>query len=130
MQKEWILLEVCWKGFGKCPEAGTGVVQEFSYGSGKLGGRVSENYISMGRLCCWFYASMQQLALDQTCEGPKCPFDNWTILHNQGWLEARGLDKKGLTQELRKRVAIYIMQEVCCPQLLHKGEDQASMFNS
>ena len=26
------------------------------YGSGKLGGWVSENYMSMGRLCCWFYA--------------------------------------------------------------------------
>ena len=66
------------------------------YGSGKLGGWVSENYMSMGRLCCWFYASLEQLALDQIFEKPNCPFDKWTILHNRGWLKARGLDKKGL----------------------------------
>jgi hypothetical protein len=81
------------------------------YSSGKLGGWVSENYMSMGRLCCWFYTSLEQLALDQTFEELNYPFDKWTILHNRGWLEARGLDKKGHAQELRERVALNIMQE-------------------
>jgi hypothetical protein len=30
LEKEWIFLEVCWKGFGKCLEALTGVVQDYS----------------------------------------------------------------------------------------------------
>ena len=40
LQKEWILLEVCWKGFGKCPEAWTVVVQDYSlwqWQGGKMG---------------------------------------------------------------------------------------------
>ena len=73
--------------------------------------------MSMGRLCCW-YASLEQLALDQTLEEPNYPFNKWTILHNQGWLEARGLDKKGQAQELRERVAMYIMQEGWPPPVL------------
>ena len=88
------------------------------YGSGKLGGWVSENYMSMGRLCCWFYASLEQLVLDQVFEEPNHPFDKWTMLHNRGWLEARGLDKKGLTQELRERVALNMMQEGGPPPVL------------
>jgi hypothetical protein len=54
------------------------------YGSGKLGGWVSETYLSMGRLCCWFYVSLEQLALDQVFQEPNRPFDKWTILHNRG----------------------------------------------
>ena len=65
----------------------------------------------MGRLCCWFYASLEQLALDQIFEEPNSPFDKWTILHNQGWLETRGLDKKGLAHRLCERDAKYIMPE-------------------
>jgi hypothetical protein len=53
---------------------------------------------------------LEELALDQVFEEPNHPFDKWTILHNQGWLEARGLDKKGLAQELREIVAMYLMQ--------------------
>ena len=88
------------------------------YSSDKLGGWVSENHMSMGRLCCWFYASLEQLALDQTFEEPIHPFDKWNILHNRCWLEARGLDKKGLPQELQERVAKYIMQEGGSPPVL------------
>ena len=100
------------------------------YGGGKLGGWISENYMSMGRLCCWFYASLEHIALDQVFEEPNRPFDKWTMLHTRGWLEARGLDKKGLAQELRERVAMYIMQEGGPPQFSHQGEDQSPMFNS
>ena len=74
--------------------------------------------MSMGRLCCWFYASLEQLALDQIFEEPNSPFDKWTILHNQGWLEARGLDKKGLAHGLCERDAKYIMPEGGPPPVL------------
>jgi hypothetical protein len=40
------------------------------------------------------------------------------VFHNQGWPEARGLGKKGLAQELCKRVVIYIMQEGGPPSAL------------
>ena len=30
LEKEWILLEIYWKGFGKCPEVWTGVGQDYS----------------------------------------------------------------------------------------------------
>ena len=42
------------------------------YSSDKLGGWVSENYMSIGRLCCWFYASLEQLALDQILKNQLC----------------------------------------------------------
>ena len=69
-------------------------------------------------LCCWFYASLEQLVLDQVFEEPNHPFDKWTMLHNRGWLEARGLDKKGLAQDLCERGAMYIMQEGGPPPVL------------
>ena len=108
------MLERLWKFVQKL---GLDWCKVIPYGGGKLGGWVSENYMSMGRLCCW-YASLEQLALDQTLEEPNYPFNKWTILHNQGWLEARGLDKKGQAQELRERVAMYIMQEGWPPPVL------------
>ena len=119
MAQEWTMLcgrkgsflKYTGKALENVQKLGLRFCRSFPYGGGKLGGWVSKNYMSMGRLCCWFYVSLQQLALDQTFEGTNCPFDHWTLFHNRGWLEARGLGKKGLAQELCKRDVIYIMQE-------------------
>lgn len=77
------------------------------YGGGKLGGWVSENYLAMGRLMCWFYEPLATIAVDEVYVEPDRPFARWTKPDNQKWLTVRGLNAVGTAEELRAIVAAY-----------------------
>jgi len=78
------------------------------YGAGKLGGWVSENYLAACRLMCWFYCQLDDIAEDIVYSPPDRPQHKWTVVHNRGWLMARGLDAQGNSQQLRDRVNQYM----------------------
>jgi len=77
------------------------------YKNGKLGGWVSENYLSAARLMNWFYGTIDDIACDPTFTEPDRPMNKWTKLHNQGWLGIRGLDTTGNADQVRARVLAY-----------------------
>ena len=78
------------------------------YKNGKLGGWVSENYLSAARLMNWFYGAIDDVASDPTFTEPDRPMNKWTKLHNQGWLGIRGLDTTGNADQLKARVLAYV----------------------
>ena len=78
------------------------------YKGGKFGGWVSENYLSMSRLLCWFYSSLDEIAADgDPWTEPERPMKDWTGDDCKNWLGQRGLNKKGSAAEVRQRVAGY-----------------------
>lgn len=81
------------------------------YKTGKLGGWVSENYLSAARLMNWFYGALDDIATDPTFVEPTRPMNKWTKLHNQGWLGVRGLDTTGNADQVRARVLDYVHQQ-------------------
>lgn len=88
------------------------------YKGEKLGGWVSENFVSFVRVCKWFYLIVDDLAPDEIYQEPEGRQQDWKVGQNRGWLKARGLDTEGLAPELRKRVAGFMSQGDNCPPVL------------
>ncbi|KAL7573340.1 hypothetical protein ACA910_011703 [Epithemia clementina (nom. ined.)] len=77
---------------------------------GKLGERVSENYLGFARLPLWFFSMIYTVAIDEEYQEPLGDSRNWNKKENTSWLSARGLDKKGSAQELKERVQTSLQQ--------------------
>jgi hypothetical protein len=78
------------------------------YKGGKFGGWVSENYLTMSRLLCWFYSGLDIIAADEEeWFEPNRPMKEWTGDDCKNWLGQRGLNRKGYAHEVRERVAAY-----------------------
>lgn len=96
------------------------------YKGDKLGGWVSENYVSFVRVCRWFYIILEDLPPDDDpFEEPEGPQKDWRAVDNRGWLRARGLPTTGLADELRARVNEYL-QSGNIPPLLPPPEGSMS----
>jgi hypothetical protein len=87
------------------------------YNTGKLGGRVSENYLAHARLITWFYGSIDEVAVDQEFIVPNIPQKNWTRQQNHAWLSISGLNSKGNAVELQNRIQSYMSKEGGSPYL-------------
>ena len=82
------------------------------YGSGKLGGWVSENYLGFSRIFLWFYQNIEEATtINKDIPPPNLPQKKWLVSHNRYWLRTRGLDTEGLAAELSKRVADFMKQD-------------------
>lgn len=80
-------------------------LQILPYKGDKLGGWVSENYVSFVRVCRWFYLILADLPPDDDpFEEPEGPQKDWRAYENRGWLKSRGLPTSGLAAELKERV--------------------------
>ena len=100
------------------------------YGSGKFGGKVSENYLADARLSLWMFSQLDALAEDPSFEEPEgLPQDQWLTKDNKGWLKARGLDYDGSSKELSKRVADYMAKEEKIPELVKDGGGPVDKLN-
>lgn len=83
-----------------------------SFGKGKLGGWVSENFLGFSRILLWFYQNLEEAAeIVEDVPPAGVPQANWTLKHNRYWLKVRGLDASGKATELRERVAGYMKLE-------------------
>jgi hypothetical protein len=82
----------------------TGVLQSFNelglswivcvpYTRAKLGRWISENYLSLARLSCWFYSKLSTVVTDIKFIEPKTPQKDWTMKQNIGWLKVRELSR-------------------------------------
>lgn len=90
-----------------------------SYTGGKLPGWVSENYMGLSRVSKWFYSGVPLLSKDKVFEEPaNLAQKKWLKPHNEGWLKARGLEATGSAEELRNRVAAYMVQDGGPPPIL------------
>jgi hypothetical protein len=62
------------------------------YSGVKLAGWISENYMTLCRLICWFYSCLSEVARDFNFDEPKTPQRDWTMKQNHSWLKARDLN--------------------------------------
>jgi hypothetical protein len=88
------------------------------YGSGKLGGWVSENYVAIARLLSWIYGGLAEVIPDSTFDSPNKEQHKWTLRENQQWLSVRGLDNSGNAKTVRDRVKNYRNQPNGAPEVL------------
>jgi hypothetical protein len=88
------------------------------YKGKKLGGWVSENFVSFTRICKWFYLLLNELPPDEPYQDPEGLQQNWKADENRAWLKARGLDTEGLAADLRQRVQGYMKKGDACPPVL------------
>ena len=96
------------------------------YKGDKLGGWVSENYVSFLRVCKWFYAILDDLPPDDDpYEEPDGPQKDWRAVDNREWLRVRGLPTAGYAADLRARVGEYL-QSGNIPPLLPPPEGSMS----
>jgi hypothetical protein len=68
------------------------------YTGAKLGGWISENYLSLARLMSWFYAEISTVVRDFEFIEPLTPRKYWTMKQNLGWLKIR--DFRGASPEI------------------------------
>jgi hypothetical protein len=93
------------------------------YKGERLGGWVSENFVSFTRVCRWFYLILDELNLDEDAyKDPETPQKTWKAVENKGWLKARGLPHDGKAAELKERVAQYMSDKDTIPMLLPPPE--------
>jgi hypothetical protein len=104
-----------------------------SYKGDKLGGWVSENYVSFVRVCQWFYVILDDLPPDDDpYEDPEGPQKDWKAVENRSWLKARGLPSDGYAADLRARVSDYMKtgEIPLVPPPAGTMEDLHSLINS
>ena len=77
-----------------------------SYTGGKLPGWVSEDYMSLSRICKWFYSGLKEIAPDEVFVEPDKPQKKWTKKQNAGWLSQRGIETTGNAADVRDRVKL------------------------
>jgi hypothetical protein len=88
------------------------------YKGDRLGGWVSENYVSFSRIANWFYLILDDLKPDEGLyKDPETPQMLWKATENRAWLKARGLQSDGKAKELQERVAKYINENNIPPLL-------------
>jgi hypothetical protein len=61
------------------------------YNGAKLGGWISENYLALARLNCWFYSMLSTVVAEYKLIEPQTPQQDWTMKQNLGWLKVRDL---------------------------------------
>jgi hypothetical protein len=81
------------------------------YNGGKLGGWVSENYLAMARVQCWFYDKLDEVAPDNVFVEPTEPLCVWQAATCRAWLRARDMPTVGTVAELRTTIADEIDRE-------------------
>jgi len=81
------------------------------YKGGKLGGWVSENYMAMARILCWFYDPLPSLAEDDIVIDPEGDYQDWNKPQCKKWLSVRGLCIEGDRDEMKERIGNYMEQE-------------------
>jgi hypothetical protein len=92
------------------------------YKGDRLGGWVSENYVSFSRIATWFYLILDELKPDNDpYEDPAGEQSTWKAVENRFWLKARGLKSEGKAKEVRERVAQYLAAENAPPILPAPG---------
>jgi hypothetical protein len=99
-----------------------GWLKMLPYKGDRLGGWVSENYVSFSRVSRWFYLILDELKPDN--EPYKDPVGNqntWKAVENRLWLKARGLKSEGKAKEVQERVAEYLAAENVPPILPSPG---------
>jgi hypothetical protein len=63
------------------------------YTGAKLGGWISENYLALARLNCWFYSMLSTVVTEYQFIEPQTPHQDWTLKQNLGWLKVRDLSR-------------------------------------
>jgi hypothetical protein len=92
------------------------------YKGDRLGGWVSENYVSFAKLCKWFYLILDDVKEDkEPYQDPGSPQNTWLAMQNRAWLKARGLQSDGKAAELKERVAAYLLTKKNIPLLPPPG---------
>jgi hypothetical protein len=94
-----------------CVQLGIEWFNVLRYVGDSFGHWVSKNYLSFGRLMPWFYQNIS--ALEQEAITMELPADQkkWLKKHNEYWLKCRGIDTKGLKEELIERVTFHMAQD-------------------
>jgi hypothetical protein len=64
------------------------------YTGAELGGWISENYLALARLNCWFYSMLSTVVTEYQLIEPQTPQQDWTMKQNLGWLKVRDLSRK------------------------------------
>jgi hypothetical protein len=113
--QEWLKKRGCFTDFLRSVNEYTKPVAEINiqwckiitYGSGKFGGHVSENYLAMVRISLWFYRTLSSYVREPFVE-PCIPQRLWTKKTNVEWLRIRGIDTTGLKDDVKERVAMYM----------------------
>lgn len=97
------LVESRLNGFGKFKLSW---LRMLPYKGDRLGGWVSENYVSFSRVCRWFFLILDDLKPDEDLyKDPVTSPKTWKLAENKGWLRARGLPYDGKAKDLKERVA-------------------------
>jgi hypothetical protein len=92
------------------------------YKGDRLGGWVSENYVSFCRISRWFYLILDELKPDnEPYKDPAGEQNSWKAVENRLWLKARGLQSEGKAKEVQERVAHYLAAENVPPILPSPG---------
>jgi hypothetical protein len=83
---------------------------------------VSENYHGFGRLMPWFYQIIDTLIAEKKVTlPPEQDQKKWLKIHNQHWLQCRGISTEGNAKDLSQRVANK-MKETPPPKLKEEPE--------
>jgi hypothetical protein len=90
------------------------------YTGAKLGCWISENYLALERLNCWFYSMVSTVVTEYQFIEPQTPQQDWTIKQNLGWLKLRDLSRgaaKMNAKDLSQLVHDYMTQLVGPPPM-------------
>jgi hypothetical protein len=100
------------------------------YKGDRLGGWVSENYVSFSRIAKWFYLILDDLKSDEDpYKDPETPQMSWKATENRAWLKARGIKSDGKAKELQERVAQYLIEDHIPPLLPQPGGSAEDIHN-
>jgi hypothetical protein len=61
----------------------------FPYTGAKLGGWISENYLALAWLMCWFYSKLSTVVTDYDFFQPRTPQKDWTMKQNMGCINIK-----------------------------------------
>jgi hypothetical protein len=100
------------------------------YKGDRLGGWVSENYVSFSRIMTWFYLILDELKADEEpYKDPERPQSYWKATENRAWLKARGINCDGKAKELQERVAVFFAEGNIPPLLPPPGGTTEDIHN-
>jgi hypothetical protein len=93
------------------------------YTGAKLGGWISENYLALERLNCWFYSMLSTVITEYQFIETQTPEQYWTMKQNLGWLKVCDLSRgaaKMNAKDLSQLVHDY-MKQVGGPPPMKQG---------
>jgi hypothetical protein len=76
------------------------------YTGATLGGWISENYLALARIMCWFYSKLSTVVIDYEFAQPRTPQKDWTMKQNMGWLKLRYLSRGASTLNAKDLCAL------------------------